>query len=76
MDIEQALDVDIGLEEVDTFTGLVFNELGTVPDDGEQNIELDFKGLHIHITRIEDHQIACAEITKLPNAETEEAAVD
>ena len=35
-DIEQALDVDIGLEEVDTFTGLVFNELDMVPGDGEQ----------------------------------------
>jgi len=51
---------------VDTFTGLVFNELGMVPCDGEQNIELDFKGLHIHITRIEEHQIAYATLSKLP----------
>ena len=70
-DIEQALDVDIGLEEVDTFTGLVFNELGMVPGDGDQDIELDFKGLHIHIKRIEEHQIAHATLTKLPVAETE-----
>ena len=63
-DIEQALDVDIGLEEVDTFTGLVFGELDMIPSDGDQNIELDFKGLHIHIKRIEDHQIVYAEITK------------
>lgn len=69
-DIEQALDVDIGLEEVDTFTGLVFGELDMIPNDGDQDIELDFKGLHIHIKRIEDHQIVYAEITKLPlNAE-------
>jgi len=65
-DIEQTVGVDIGLEEVDTFTGLVFNELGMVPCDGEQNIELDFKGLHIHITRIEEHQIAYATLSKLP----------
>ena len=64
-DIEQALDVDIGLEEVDTFTGLVFGELDMIPSDGEQDIELDFKGLHIHITRVEDHQIAYATVTKL-----------
>ena len=70
-DIEQALDVDIGLEEVDTFTGLVFNELGMVPGDGDQDIELDFKGLHIHIKRIEEHQIAHATLTKLPVAEAE-----
>lgn len=71
-DIEQALDVDIGLEEVDTFTGLVFNELDMVPGDGEQNIELDFKGLHIRITRVEDHQIVYAEVTKLEKPEEQE----
>ena len=64
-DIEQALDVDIGLEEVDTFTGLVFSELDMIPHDGEQDIELDFKGLHIHITKVEDHQISYATVTKL-----------
>lgn len=68
-DIEQALDVDIGLEEVDTFTGLVFGELDMIPHDGEQNIELDFKGLHIHITKVEDHQISYATVTKLPVAD-------
>ena len=72
-DIEQALDVDIGLEEVDTFTGLVFNELDMVPGDGDQNIELDFKGLHIRITRVEDHQIVYAEVTKLEKPEEEKS---
>ena len=64
-DIEEALDVDIGIEDVDTFTGLVFGELDMIPGDGEQDIELDFKGLHIHITCVEDHQIARATVTKL-----------
>lgn len=71
-DIEQALEVDIGLEEVDTFTGLMFNELGMVPQDGEQDIELTFKGLRIHITRIEDHQISAAVIQKQGSAEAEQ----
>ena len=75
-DIEQALDVDIGLEEVDTFTGLVFGELDFIPNDGEQNIELDFKGLHIHITRIEDHQIAYAKVTKLPQSVEDSSGED
>ena len=75
-DIEQALDVDIGLEEVDTFTGLVFNELDMVPGDGDQNIELDFKGLHIRITRVEDHQIVYAEVTKLDTPEEADKAED
>ncbi len=68
-DIEQALDVDIGLEEVDTFTGLVFGELDMIPDDGEQDIVLDFKGLHIHITKVEDHQISYATVVKLADSE-------
>ena len=76
LDIEQALDVDIGLEDVDTFTGLVFGELDMIPNDGEQNIELDFKGLHIHITRVEDHQIAYATVTKLEQPVDDEADED
>ena len=71
LDIEEALDVDIGLEEVDTFTGLVFGELDMIPGDGEQDIELDFKGLHITIERVEDHQIAFAKVSKILQ-ETEE----
>ena len=65
-DIEQALEVELGMEEVDTFTGLVFGELDIIPSDGEQDIELDFKGLHIQILRVGDHQIAFAKVTKLP----------
>lgn len=53
------------MEDVDTFSGLVFGELDMIPNDGEQNIELDFKGLHIHITHIESHQISNALISKL-----------
>jgi hypothetical protein len=40
-----------------------------IPDDGEQDIELDFKGLHIHITKVEDHQISYATVTKLADSE-------
>ena len=75
-DIEQALEVDIGLEEVDTFTGLVFGELDMIPNDGDQDIELDFKGLHIHITRIEDHQISYAKVIKLAMPDDDEADED
>lgn len=75
-DIEQALGVDIGLEEVDTFTGLVFGELDMIPADGDQNIELDFKGLHIHIKRVEEHQIVYATVVKLPDPETEEETAE
>lgn len=71
-DIEQTLNVEIGLEDVDTFTGLVFGELDMIPGDGEQNIELDFKGLHIRIQHVTDHQIARATVTRLPQTDTAE----
>lgn len=63
-DIEKMLDIDITMEDVNTFTGLVFNQLNGIPNDGEQNIELEFDNLSIRIKQIRDHQIALAEITK------------
>lgn len=76
LEIEQALQVDIGLEEVDTFTGLVFGALDMIPSDGEQNIELDFKGLHIQICQVEDHQIAFAKVSKILTETEEEEKED
>ena len=70
-DIERALEVEIGQEDVETFSGLVFNELGCIPDDGDQNIELRFRGLHIRISHIEEHQITRAQITKLERPESD-----
>lgn len=75
-DIEEALDVELGLKDVDTFTGLVFNALDMIPGDGEQDIELDFNGLHIHITRVEDHQIVYATVTKLEQPTEENSNED
>jgi len=68
-DIEHALGVDIGMEDVDTFSGLVFAELDMIPNDGEQNIELEFNGLHIHIAHVEDHQISYALVSKTVHSE-------
>ncbi len=67
--IEETLGIELGLDEVDTFTGLVFGVLDMVPADGEQDIDLQFKDLQIHISRIEEHQIACARIHLLPHIE-------
>jgi putative ABC transport system permease protein len=56
--------------------GLVFGALDMIPGDGEQDIELDFKNLHIHITRVEDHQIAYATVTKLEQPAGEKSDAD
>lgn len=70
-DIEQALDVEISAEDIDTFTGLVFNELGVVPSDGKQDIEVLYNNLGIRVTAIEDHQISEATIHKISEPETD-----
>ena len=74
-EIEEALNVDIGQEDVDTLTGLVFGQLDMIPDDGQQDIELEWNGLHIRITQVEDHRIARAIVTKLPVPEQKETEV-
>lgn len=61
-DIEKALGIEFNVEEVNTFTGLVFDRLNEIPNDGEQDILLDYDGLSIHVLRIEEHQITLAEI--------------
>lgn len=64
-DIEDALEMEIELDEVDTITGLVFYELGRIPEDGAQQITLTFQGLSIQIERIAEHQVEAAQIRKL-----------
>lgn len=61
-DIEDALKVEIASEEFDTFTGLVFEELGRIPEDGEQDIDLKIQDIQVHISSVKDHQIESAEI--------------
>lgn len=63
-EIEKTLNIDFGQTQVDTITGFVFSQLGMVPSDGQQDVNLEFKNLHIHITCLCEHQIACATITK------------
>ena len=64
-DMEETLGIEIALEDVETLTGLVYHELDRVPDDGDQNIRLQFQNLSIHISRMENHQIALARITRI-----------
>lgn len=61
-DIEDALHVKIASAEFDTFTGLVFEELGRIPEDGEQDIDLKIQDIQVHISSVKDHQIESAEI--------------
>ena len=73
-DIEEALNVDIASAEFDTFTGLVFEELGRIPEDGEQDINLKIQDIQVHISSVKDHQIEKAEI-KISAKEEKDAEV-
>ena len=55
--IEDALGIEIASEGFDTLSGLIFQKLGVIPEDGTQNIELEMQGMQIHITCIREHQI-------------------
>lgn len=65
--LEKAIGVTLNREMYDTFTGLVFNTLGQVPDDG-QEIDLEASDLLIHVSRIHNHQIEEATIQKQEGA--------
>ncbi len=73
VDIEEAIGRDIGDEENETFTGLVFGELGIIPDDGMHKIELEVAGLKITLLEVRNHQVAQAVIRVEPQPAPEEA---
>ena len=72
-DIEDALGISMDSEDSDTFTGYVFEQIGMIPEDGDQNIDLDLPDLHIHVSRIEDHQVAEATVRLKEKKKEEEA---
>jgi putative hemolysin len=53
-------------EDCDTFTGLVFSELGYIPDDGEQSIDLVIGRMTICITEVQDHMVKEATVEVAP----------
>ena len=71
-EIEEAIGRDIGDEENETFTGLIFNALGMIPDDGPQKIELEIAGMQVSVLQVLNHQIDEAIIRVEPAAQSEE----
>ena len=55
-EVAEKLDLWLPTDEYDTFGGMVFGVLGSIPDDGVQ-FELDAYGLRIKVVEIEDHRI-------------------
>lgn len=64
-EIEKEIGLELPSDDFDTFSGLVFSELGSVPDDGT-SFEIDAYGMHIKVTSVRDHQIESALICVVP----------
>lgn len=58
-DIEKALDISLKSDECETFSGLVFDELGSIPDDGS-TFDVETAGLVIKVTSVKNHQVETA----------------
>ena len=63
-DVAEKLQIDLPVDEYETFGGLVFGSYGSVPDDGAE-FELDAWQLHIKVTLIKAHRIEKAIVCKL-----------
>ena len=72
-DLEEKLGVTFEESEYDTLTGLVFNALGRIPEDGKQSIKLEIEQLRIHVTAISEHQIEAATVEVIPKEQSEQA---
>lgn len=62
-DIEEMLNISFNTEDCDTFSGLVFDALGSVPEDGS-SFEIETAGLVIKVTGVKNHQVQTAIVCK------------
>ena len=56
--IERACGQHFGSDAYETFSGLIFNAMGMVPDDGPQRIELEIGGMLICVNSVKEHQVS------------------
>jgi len=62
-ELEEATGLELVTEDFETFTGMCFDALDMIPDDGKQSIDIDLPRLSVHISLIEAHQIEEATVT-------------
>lgn len=68
----EVLDIELPIEEYNTFAGMILSELGAIPEDGTTT-ELEAYGLQIKVTKISEHRIDEAIVCKIePVSEDEE----
>lgn len=60
-DAQEQFDIELPVDDFDTFGGFVFGIYGQIPDDGT-TFELETHSLHIEVTQIVDHKIEKATV--------------
>ena len=77
-ELSEVTDLTFEEEDCDTFTGLVFSELGYIPDDGKQEIDLVIGRMTIRITEVQDHMVkeATVEVAPAPDEDDEDDSRD
>lgn len=62
-DVSEILGVSLPCEEYDTFNGLIFHAIESIPEDGT-DIEIKVAGLSVKVTGIKNHQVETAVVSK------------
>lgn len=63
-DVEKEVGITVPCEECETFNGLIFHALGSIPEDGS-DIEVEIAGLQVKVTEIRNHQVETAVVRVL-----------
>ena len=63
LDLEKITGADLVSDDYDTITGVVFSTLGAIPEDGDNEIEVETDTMQILIKKVLDHQVEEAIIT-------------
>ncbi len=64
-DLETEIGITFENKDYETFSGLVFSAIGSIPEDGDQRFTLKVEDMEIEILKIEAHQVEDA-IIRLP----------
>ncbi len=67
-DVSKAIGVILSCDEYDTFNGLIFHTLESVPEEDEET-ELEIGRIHIKVMEIKNHQVEMARVTLKENKE-------
>ena len=71
--VARTLDITLPCDDFDTFNGLVFGAMTTIPEDGS-TIEVVTAGLVIRVTQIRNHQVESALVCLAEPKNGEEAS--